>query len=134
MRVIRVVQDSASGDFYIAQREGAVLDDARRIKATSDSTGSEEAAEKQAENEAPQEAQAALSSAKKLLGGAPSATDIVAPGASTSYQIDGLPAGTYFFRCDVHPTTMTGQFVVTAKKAPAGSSSPTPAPSASASA
>jgi hypothetical protein len=73
-------------------------------------------------------------SANKLLGGAPSATDIVAPGASTTYQIDGLPTGTYFFRCDVHPTTMTGTFVVTAKKAPSGSPSPSAAPSPSASA
>jgi hypothetical protein len=73
-------------------------------------------------------------SANKLLGGAPSATDIVAPGASTTYQVDGLPTGTYFFRCDVHPTTMTGTFVVTAKKAPSGSPSPSAAPSPSASA
>jgi plastocyanin len=29
-----------------------------------------------------------------------------------SYQVDPLPAGTYFFRCDVHPTQMTGVFVV----------------------
>jgi plastocyanin len=74
------------------------------------------------------------SQATKLLGGATSATDIVAPGASTTYQVSGLPTGTYFFRCDVHPTTMTGQFVVTAKKAPAGAPSPTPTPSASPSA
>jgi hypothetical protein len=73
-------------------------------------------------------------SANKLLGGAPSATDIVAPAASTTYQIDGLPTGTYFFRCDVHPTTMTGTFVVTAKKPPSGSPSPSAAPSPSASA
>jgi copper-containing nitrite reductase len=29
-----------------------------------------------------------------------------------TYKVDALPAGTYFFRCDVHPTTMTGTFVV----------------------
>lgn len=30
-----------------------------------------------------------------------------------TYRVDALEAGTYFFRCDVHPTTMTGTFVVT---------------------
>jgi chromatin segregation and condensation protein Rec8/ScpA/Scc1 (kleisin family) len=34
LRVIRVLQDGANGEFFIAQREGAVLDDARKIKAT----------------------------------------------------------------------------------------------------
>jgi plastocyanin len=72
------------------------------------------------------------SQATKLLGGAPSATDIVAPGAGTTYQVKALPDGTYFFRCDVHPTTMTGTFVVTSKKA--RGSSPTPTPTASPSA
>jgi plastocyanin len=69
------------------------------------------------------------SQATKLLGGATSATDIVPPGAGTTYQVKGLPEGTYFFRCDVHPTTMTGTFVVTAKKA----LNPTPAPTPTAS-
>jgi plastocyanin len=73
------------------------------------------------------------STATKLLGGAPSISDIVAPGASTTYQVSALGPGTYFFRCDVHPTAMTGTFVVTnKKKAPSGSPSPTPTPSASA--
>jgi plastocyanin len=29
-----------------------------------------------------------------------------------TYEIPALDAGTYFFRCDVHPTTMTGTFLV----------------------
>ncbi len=33
------------------------------------------------------------------------------PGSIT-YNVDPLPAGTYFFRCDVHPTQMTGVFIV----------------------
>jgi hypothetical protein len=69
------------------------------------------------------------SQATDLLGGAKSATDIVPPGAGTTYQVKGLPEGTYFFRCDVHPTTVTGTFVVTAKKAL--NRSPTPTPTAS---
>jgi len=31
---------------------------------------------------------------------------------TVTYSVKGLPAGTYFFRCDVHPTTMTGTFIV----------------------
>jgi plastocyanin len=50
--------------------------------------------------------------AAKLLGGAPSAGDVVSGGGSITYNVDALKAGTYFFHCDVHPTTMTGQFVV----------------------
>lgn len=34
------------------------------------------------------------------------------PGPGTrSYAVPALPAGTYFFRCDVHPTAMTGTFI-----------------------
>jgi nitrite reductase (NO-forming) len=29
-----------------------------------------------------------------------------------TYDVPALDAGTYFFRCDVHPTTMTGTFIV----------------------
>lgn len=51
-------------------------------------------------------------SAAKLLGGATSATQTVVGPGSTSYKVGGLAPGTYFFRCDVHPTTMTGTFTV----------------------
>jgi segregation and condensation protein A len=44
LRVIRVLQDMATGEFFVSQREGAALEDARRIKATSDSTAIEEEA------------------------------------------------------------------------------------------
>ncbi len=37
--------------------------------------------------------------------------DLITGPAITTYAIDGLPAGTYFFRCDVHPG-MNGSFVV----------------------
>ena len=30
---------------------------------------------------------------------------------STDYSFKAPPAGTYFFRCDAHPDTMTGTFV-----------------------
>ena len=30
----------------------------------------------------------------------------------TTYTVKGLPAGTYRFQCDVHPTTMNGTFIV----------------------
>jgi plastocyanin len=32
--------------------------------------------------------------------------------AKTNYQVNPLAAGTYYFHCDVHPTTMHGTFVV----------------------
>ena len=47
LRVIRVLQDGASGEFFIAQREGAALEDARKIRATSDGSAEEPAAETQ---------------------------------------------------------------------------------------
>jgi plastocyanin len=50
-------------------------------------------------------------------GNAPSlfAGEIVNPGASATYKVTGLKAGsTYFFRCDVHPTQMTGKVTVAA--------------------
>jgi hypothetical protein len=41
------------------------------------------------------------------------------------YRVSALAPGTYFFRCDVHPTKMTGTFVVAATATPtAPASSP----------
>jgi plastocyanin len=59
-------------------------------------------------------------------GGAASASDIITGPNQASYDVDPLGAGTYYFRCDVHPTTMTGQLLV----AKAGQG-PQPGPSAS---
>ena len=40
-------------------------------------------------------------------------TGSVVTGPKTvTYQVPALKAGTYYFRCDVHPTTMHGTFVV----------------------
>ena len=38
--------------------------------------------------------------------------DVVTGPKKVTYDVPALDAGTYFFRCDVHPTTMTGTFVV----------------------
>lgn len=39
---------------------------------------------------------------------------IVPGGSSTTYDVTGLSAGTYYFRCDIHPTQMTGTVTVKA--------------------
>jgi plastocyanin len=52
------------------------------------------------------------STATARLGGATGAADTVTGPGSTTYKVDALKPGTYFFRCDVHPTQMTGTFVV----------------------
>lgn len=37
----------------------------------------------------------------------------IVPGpATTTYHVPALKAGTYYFRCDIHPTQMFGTFVV----------------------
>ena len=46
------------------------------------------------------------------LGGAAGPADTLVGPGSVTYQVDALPAGSYFFRCDVHPTQMTGTFVI----------------------
>jgi plastocyanin len=55
------------------------------------------------------------SSATKRLGGAKDPTEIVTGPAKATYKVDALKPGTYYFHCDVHPTTMNGQFVVAGK-------------------
>ena len=52
------------------------------------------------------------SSATTRLGGAKDASDFIAGGSTATYKVDSLKEGTYFFRCDIHPTVMTGTFVV----------------------
>ena len=53
LRVIRVLQNLSNGEFFISQREGAALEDARRVKATSDNTAAEEEAAAETPGEAP---------------------------------------------------------------------------------
>ena len=50
--------------------------------------------------------------ATKLLGGATGPTDTIDGPATATYDVKPLPAGKFFFRCDVHPTAMFGTFVV----------------------
>ena len=38
--------------------------------------------------------------------------DLITGPKAIDYELDALPAGSYFFRCDVHPTAMFGTFVV----------------------
>ncbi len=53
-----------------------------------------------------------VSNAKTLLQGR-----IINGGENIDYKVDLPGPGSYFFRCDVHPTTMTGQVVVEEKGA-----------------
>jgi plastocyanin len=50
------------------------------------------------------------SSATESLGGAEGVQDTVDGGQGTTYQVDPIEAGSYYFHCDVHPT-MNGTFV-----------------------
>ncbi|MGH3573247.1 MAG: cupredoxin domain-containing protein [Pseudonocardiaceae bacterium] len=47
------------------------------------------------------------SATTKLFAG-----DTVTGPATVTYQVPALKPGTYFFRCDIHPTQMTGTFIV----------------------
>jgi plastocyanin len=47
------------------------------------------------------------SATKALFNG-----EIVTGATTTTYKVDALSPGTYFFRCDVHPTTMKGTLTV----------------------
>ena len=51
------------------------------------------------------------SSGTDQLGGG-SVSQPVSPGQTQSYSIKALQPGQYFYRCDFHPTTMNGTFVV----------------------
>jgi hypothetical protein len=42
------------------------------------------------------------------------ATDLITGPVTQSFDAPAIPAGTYFFRCDVHPQQMFGTFVVVA--------------------
>jgi len=60
-------------------------------------------------------------------GDAIAKTDVITgPSATADLQVPALQAGTYPFRCDVHPQQMTGTIVVgpPAASSPAGSPSP----------
>jgi len=51
-------------------------------------------------------------SAATRLGGAPDAGTFITGPDQATYQVKALDPGVYFFHCDIHPTTMNGQFVV----------------------
>lgn len=38
--------------------------------------------------------------------------DVITGPAQTSYSVPALPAGTYYFQCDIHPAQMNGTIVV----------------------
>jgi len=46
------------------------------------------------------------------VGGAAGPGVFITAPASTTYHLPALPAGTYFFRCDLHPAQMTGRLIV----------------------
>jgi plastocyanin len=64
------------------------------------------------------------------LAGATGPTDTIIGPTTTTYDVDALSAGTYFFKCDVHPN-MTGIFVVAKASGGSTGSSASPSPSPS---
>jgi plastocyanin len=54
------------------------------------------------------------SGAAQRLGGAASASEAITGPDQKTYQLKALQPGMYFYRCDVHPTVMTGTLVVAA--------------------
>ena len=51
------------------------------------------------------------SAATTRLAGATGPTDTITGASKTTYAIQGLQPGSYYFKCDVHPG-MNGTFVV----------------------
>jgi plastocyanin len=45
------------------------------------------------------------------LGGASGPTDFIVGPDTVTYEVDPFDPGTFFFRCDIHPGTMTGTFI-----------------------
>ncbi|HXF56133.1 MAG TPA: cupredoxin domain-containing protein [Actinomycetota bacterium] len=58
------------------------------------------------------ESQDAAQANQPSIGGAPSAAETITGPAETTYEVEALEPGQYFYRCDVHPVTMTGTLVV----------------------
>jgi plastocyanin len=52
------------------------------------------------------------SSASQRLGGSQGVQEPVQAGETVTYNVPALDPGTFFYRCDFHPTSMTGNFVV----------------------
>jgi plastocyanin len=52
------------------------------------------------------------SSAGERLGGSQGVQEPVQAGETVTYEVPALDPGTFFYRCDFHPTSMTGNFVV----------------------
>ena len=48
-------------------------------------------------------------------------SEVITGPDTLTLDVPALGAGTYFFRCDVHPTTMTGTFIVGEQQSPAQS-------------
>ena len=51
------------------------------------------------------------SAAQARPEGAPNDFELITGPAETTYEVPALDPGEYFYRCDAHPTTMTGQLI-----------------------